>query len=1007
MSMRYCTKCKGEIEPGQDSCRTCGTFVGRNKAAVTPSSGVEGKPENKLVSDNEETQTPQPNSNPHEGDTFPDKDEFFGSESRSPNESTIITLPLRTGDGRIDFPNSLMERFERPEHIKTGGNAIVWKALEKSSQRIVAIKVPKVANYQHEVDRTEREANLLSSLNRSPNVVTLYAVYGSVLVMEYMERGSLEDIIPWRVGMTEEEALPLIVDVLAGLEYIHKIGVMHLDVNVSNILLNDENVAKLSDFGFARRVLQGAVAPEGLTPTYAPPEGNYTDKSDLYQFGLTIVAMLTANIKAPKLSAKKAREKASPVMRRVIDGLLADEPCEREEARDVLKMLRKGSAEPAKRRRTAKLPRLQVQWHTFAELEAITTERIQHDMDTLPEWAQQMVRQIDELFGPEHPDWRKRHLYEGGRLPEWLTRAELNGFEINSFFTRADKQMCGEWVAEGLLHDDPSWFYTMRRLQNAKVARAFLLHGNINDLAFHPDRGYLPISDYLTVEFGDHLVHYNLSQGVRSKKAETSAVSEDTGLWQRIVADFQKLGEIVRGDKKCTIVIHGVDKLFPAGMSDLEREFIVEMIVGWATDSHIPYTNCIILTTQNYEGLHPDLRSRANRITSIEVPRPNQKDRLKFLIYKWYSMQAGNVGDGRTRRITAPPSFASLFGTSLCDQIKSFSNVSAGLSLMGLEDLLIQTHSEHASIEMGRIASHKRSLLAGESAGLLEMVNPRHGFEDVGGLENVIERLKEVSNALHSMDPAIRSTIPMGILFAGPPGTGKSLVAEALAKESKITFVKLGNVRDMYVGQSEKNLTTALQLVRTLSPVIVFIDELDLAMGERTRGVESGPEGRLFAKMLEFMSDQSLRGQVVWIGATNMPSRIDPALLRAGRFDLKLGFFLPASEERRNILKIHCNKLREHISLELEETDLDELSGEVTKHFSGAELQVVVTEAVRLAVREKMSHIAGDKGVVLRKKHFDEFLTNYNPEEAIKRYLAIEEICRKELGCSEYESNEQ
>lgn len=1004
--MRHCKQCKSEIEDGIDSCPVCGIFVGDggsnngddsgNASAVPVTNDDAFKSESSL--ENHKGQ--------EEAGTFPDNDEFFGDASVSPDESAINTRLLRNSEGHPEFPNSLMERFEKPEPLKSGGNAFVWKALEKSPRRIVAIKVPRNTNYQYDVKRSEDEADLLSSLNRSPNIVTLYSVYGSVLVMEYMEKGSLEDIIPWRVGMTEEEAFPIVTDVLASLEYIHRMGVLHLDIKVSNILLNDENAAKLSDFGFARRVVHGGVRPEGLTPTYAPPEQNYTHKSDLYQFGLTVVAMLTGNVKQPKLSIKDAREKASSVMRRLIDALVADEPSERHEARDLLKTLSRGLTEQRTSRRPKKLPPLQVQWHTFAELEAMTAERIQHDMDSLPEWAKQMLQRIDEILGPEQSDWRKRHLYEKGRLPQWLAREGLKGEEMNSFFTRADRELCRTWVIEDLLHDDPSWFYTIRRLQNAKIARVFLLHGNINDLSFHPDKGYLPLSDFLAAEFGDSLSQYNLSQGVRPKQVSGDTPSEDSGLWQRIITDFRRLGEMVRADKKSVIVIHGVDKLFPAGISDLEREFIVEMIVGWATDSHVPYTNCIILTTQNYDGLHPDLRSRANRISSIEVPRPDQKDRLKFLIYKWYSMQAGSMGNGRTRRITSPPAFAPLFGSSLQDQIKSFSNVSAGLSLMGLEDLLIQSHSEGALIEMGQIASHKRSLLAGESAGLLEMVSPRYGFKDVGGLENVIERLKEVCFALHSMDPAVRSTIPMGVLFAGPPGTGKSLVAEALAKESGVTFVKLGNVRDMYVGQSEKNLTTALQLVRTLSPVIVFIDELDLAMGKRSRGVDSGPEARLFANMLEFMSDQSLRGQVVWIGATNMPSEIDPALMRAGRFDLKLGFFLPAPDERRNILKIHCDRLREHVTLELEESDLDELSGEVTKNFSGAELQVVVTEAVRLAVRERMSSISDDKGVVLRKGHFDSFLAGYNPETSIKRYLSIERTCRKELGYSEQEFDE-
>lgn len=136
--------------------------------------------------------------------------------------------------------------------------------------------------------------------------------------------------------------------------------------------------------------------------------------------------------------------------------------------------------------------------------------------------------------------------------------------------------------------------------------------------------------------------------------------------------------------------------------------------------------------------------------------------------------------------------------------------------------------------------------------------------------------------------------VPQGILFSGPPGTGKTIVAEAFAKEAGVNFVKPMDIQTMWLGESEKRMTKFMDAIKDLTPVVVFIDEFD--QNQSSRGAFEGDSGvgrRLFKKMLEIMSDTSLRGKILWIFATNRPDLIDSAIKRPGRCDLIIPFLPP------------------------------------------------------------------------------------------------------------------
>ncbi len=630
---------------------------------------------------------------------------------------------------------------------------------------------------------------------------------------------------------------------------------------------------------------------------------------------------------------------------------------------------------------------------------------------TLPEWSRNLVRRLADQYGRTVSD-QSLDLTSESRWPRWLSRDYPGGEArwIAGFFRTIDAELGRLWIESGGLHDGPAWLSELSTCFQARIARVFILHGNVNDYHFHPHLGYVQLRELLLGELGPDVTFYSLSQGIElpdlaaagegSSGAQAGPGSPSKGrprndqepLWQQVRSDFELLDRRLRGASRdgAVVVVHFVDKLFPVGAQEIEREILVEMALRWAVDPAIPENNRIVLTTTNYEGLHPDLRSRVNKVQGIEIRRPGRDARLRYILAKLFSFQTNAETHGRTLRQVGSLSFSSDFGRRRTDQAQSFAERTSGLNLMGIEDVILRAMTQNAGrLEVSEVAEHKRSLLAGESVGLLEMIEPKRDFEDVGGLQGIKDRLLEVCRGLRSQNSLVRRTLPMGILFLGPPGTGKSLVAEALAKASGLTFIKLGNFRDMYVGQSEKNLAIVLQLLRALAPVVVFVDEIDQMIGQRGNSAESGPEKRLFGKMLEFMSDTSLRGQVLWIGASNEPGGLDPAFKRPGRFDLKLPFFLPEEAGRRSIFKIMVQLKGKEVPHELTEEDFRELAGKATDGYSGAEIEMVVNEALRLAIRQDAEQVR------LLRRHLDEVLAHYDPADTIRQYRIMEaEIAR-------------
>ncbi len=228
-------------------------------------------------------------------------------------------------------------------------------------------------------------------------------------------------------------------------------------------------------------------------------------------------------------------------------------------------------------------------------------------------------------------------------------------------------------------------------------------------------------------------------------------------------------------------------------------------------------------------------------------------------------------------------------------------------------------------------------------------------YEDVGGLRKEIRRVREMVE-LPLRYPQIFERLgidaPKGVLLHGPPGTGKTLLARAVAHETEAAFISVSGpeVIHKFYGESEAKLRGIFEQARKQAPCIIFLDELD-AIGPKRENVQGEVEKRVVAQLLALMDGLEARGQVIVIGATNLPNVLDPALRRPGRFDREIEIGIPDATARREILEIHTRGMPL-----AEDVDITKLAA-ITHGFVGADLEALCREAAMTTLRTVMPEI--------------------------------------------------
>jgi transitional endoplasmic reticulum ATPase len=293
-----------------------------------------------------------------------------------------------------------------------------------------------------------------------------------------------------------------------------------------------------------------------------------------------------------------------------------------------------------------------------------------------------------------------------------------------------------------------------------------------------------------------------------------------------------------------------------------------------------------------------------------------------------------------------------------------------------------------------------------ESMKLEEKAIPAVTYEDVGGMRGVIQKVREMIE-LPLRHPELFERLgvepPKGVMLYGSPGTGKTLLAKAVANESGANFISISGpeVMSKWYGQSEENLRKIFDDAEKNAPSIIFIDEVD-SIAPKREEVTGEVERRVVSQLLTLMDGLKKRGKVIVIAATNRPNAVDPALRRPGRFDREIEIPVPDRAGRLEILKIHTR------SMPMEkDVDLKWLS-DITYGYVGADLWALAKEAAMSALRRVLPDIRWREEtelpkdlmekLVVRKEDFENALRLVEPSAMREVLVEIPKVKWTDIG---------
>jgi SpoVK/Ycf46/Vps4 family AAA+-type ATPase len=484
----------------------------------------------------------------------------------------------------------------------------------------------------------------------------------------------------------------------------------------------------------------------------------------------------------------------------------------------------------------------------------------------------------------------------------------------------------------------PGWAARMARKYYAGEATHFLLHGNIYDLVGLGGE-YISLLNYLNRELvgSKYLLWYNRSEGIQFASSEAERAFQAQ---LRVANPLQSRDWINQLPKdparalplveyfllncdKVAVIINFLETLIPAGdvsyMSGDDRTTLVSL-QRWITSSRLlRKDNIVILIAESQADLHPRIRENS-RLVSIEVPYPDDQERLDYIGYMRSQTAAlkMDVTDDQLALMTS------------------------GLNRVHLTSMIRGAASEPEGITLDKIRQKKKELIEAECVGLVEFVQPVFGLDSVGGMTKAKEFMKSIADTIRS---GRSDEAPMGVLISGPVGTGKTFLAQCFAHDCGMNVVAFKNFRERWVGSSEANLEKILNLLQTLAPIVVLVDEADATLGTRDSGGDSGVDARVFSKLAAAMGDTRNRGRILWILMTSRPDLLPIDLKRQGRAEEHISLFYPETEQDRQAI---IDAMLRKNKIEHEVTDWSSITKREMA-LSGADIESVLIRARRCA----------------------------------------------------------
>lgn len=497
----------------------------------------------------------------------------------------------------------------------------------------------------------------------------------------------------------------------------------------------------------------------------------------------------------------------------------------------------------------------------------------------------------------------------------------------------------------------PGWATSLGEAYYAGTSCVFVLCGNIHDLtprdAAAP-QAYCNIPDFLASQvFGmwDIVLGYDLGRGLKpmpggdaarlqemvkyltARLGDLNSIPRDPEsvllLLDRLL-ERNLLEDDVAKRKSIAILLPYAQYLVPAGdvggMARGQGANLVRLL-SWAQNPYLKKLNvAFVLIAERLPELNERLVQNPH-VTTIEVPMPDRTARLAYVQSATSGVNLEDVAEFTAEQLA---------------------DVSNGLSLVSLNILLSQAKQSGRKLDAARFKQLKKAMIERQCQGLIEFIEPPHTLDLLVGQEAAKKRLADDAALILK---GRLDTAPMGYLFCGPVGTGKTFLAECYAGSIGIPCVKLLNFRSKYVGESEANLQQVLGVLRSLGPVVVIIDEADAALGDRSSGGDSGTSSRIFSMIASQMGDTRYRGKIIWMLLTCRPDLLPIDLKRQGRAEVHIPLFYPQDEAE---LKAMVLAMAKKNKVKLAADAVDVLKPQ--QNLSGSDIESVVLAAKRLAL---------------------------------------------------------
>ncbi|MEE2900870.1 MAG: AAA family ATPase [Myxococcota bacterium] len=533
----------------------------------------------------------------------------------------------------------------------------------------------------------------------------------------------------------------------------------------------------------------------------------------------------------------------------------------------------------------------------------------------------------------------------------------------------------------------PAWAEEIRSIYLRGESSVFVLHGNVFDDIQHGDR-FLPLTEFLSeVLLGakEIIAQFNPATGVRFRKKEKFVENLDQLIG---VQDVDKalggLESLMLTQDRVGLIVDYAEMIAPSGdtgfQSETDRRSIVTLH-RWSLERRFDFSDSVVfLVTEQLSQLSNKLVANP-KVSSIRVELPDQEarqslirqlepDATEFELNRLAELSAGlksvqikgilqpgsdeeeelsqrvsyiarllgDTPEAKVRAEKLAPKFAGESYDEIRAQLQPEPSESEDTNTTESEPDSPETLANRYEDVLKLLNSRKRKILEKECFGLVEFVEPSHDFSAVGGMEEVKKELLSIADHIKT---GRRTRVPMGLLFTGPMGTGKTFVAEAFARSSGLTAIKLKNFRSKWVGSTEGNLEKILDVVKAIGNILVIIDEGDRAFGNQGGDGDGGTSSRVIARIKEFMSDRENRGRVLFVLMTNRPDKLDIDIKRAGRLDRKIPFFYASAPEGVEVVllaQLARHKIHHNISF----PEHRELISEPLLGYSNAELEAIV-----------------------------------------------------------------